>query len=97
MLVYVTIFTLGALTFYSLLYKSKLVPRFLSVWGILAAALMFVAVMLGMFSLGIFNSMPLMKAMVYFAPPIALNELTLSIWLIAKGFNSSAISAMAAK
>jgi len=97
MLVYITIFTLGALTFYSLLFKSKLVPRFLSIWGILAAGVMVVAVMMGMFSMGIFNNMPLMQAMVYFAPPIALNELTLSIWLIAKGFNASAISVMAAK
>jgi len=33
--------------------------------------------------------MPLMKGMVYFAPPVALNELVLSIWLIVKGFNLS--------
>ncbi len=97
MLFYVTIFSLGAITFYSLLFQSKLVPRFLSVWGILAAGLMVVAVILGFFSLGVFNSMPLMQAMVYFAPPIALNELTLSIWLIAKGFNSSALIQGAAK
>jgi hypothetical protein len=96
MLVYITIYALGAITFYSLLYTSKLVPRFLSVWGILATVLILVGAMLGMFSLGIFSSMPLMEAMKYFAPPVALNELVLSIWLIAKGFNSSAATSESA-
>ncbi len=91
--IYIIVFALGAMTFYYLLYKSKLLPRFLSVWGLLAAVLLFVGAMLGIFSLGLFSRMPLMKAMVYFAPPIALNELILSIWLIVKGFDASAIVA----
>jgi len=95
--IYIIVFTLGAMTFYYLLYKSKLVPRFLSVWGLLAAVLLFTGAMLGIFSLGMFSRMPLMKAMVYFAPPIALNELILSIWLIVKGFNPSAIVSESAK
>lgn len=97
MIIYITIYILGAMTFYYLLYKSKLVPRFLSIWGLLAAVLMFVGVTLALFSLGLFVNMPLMKGMVYFAPPIALNELVLSIWLIAKGFNLSAIASGSAK
>lgn len=91
MLIYITIYSLGALTFYSLLYKSKLLPNFISVGGLIAAVLMIVGALLGIFSLGIFAHAPLMTAMRYFAPPIALNELILSIWLIVKGFDSSGV------
>ncbi len=92
MIIYISVYILGAMIFYYLLYKSKLVPRFLSLWGLLAAILMFIGISLAIFSLGIFADMPLMKGMVYFAPPIALNELVLSIWLMVKGFNSPAVA-----
>lgn len=91
-IIYVMNYIGGAMAFYPLLYKSKLVPRFLSVWGILAVLLLLIGEIMGIFGLGIFSTMPLMKAFVYFAPLVALNELVLSIWLIAKGFNSPAIN-----
>lgn len=90
MVIYIIMYICGAAAFYSLLYKSRLVPQLLSVWGLLGTLLMFVGVVLGMFSLGVFENTPLMKGMLYFAPPIALNELALSIWLIFKGFCSAA-------
>ncbi len=90
-IIYIIIYICGAMAFYPLLYKSKLVPRFLSVWGISAVVLLLTGDILGMFGLGIFSKMPLMKGMIYFAPPVALNELVLSIWLIAKGFNTALI------
>ena len=55
--------------------------------------MLFAGAMLGVFSLGIFSRMPLMQAMVYFAPPVALNELVLAIWLVVKGFNPPALVA----
>ena len=85
---YILIFTLGGISFYSLLFKAKLIPRVLSIWGIAAVLILLAGAVLGLFGLGLFKSMPLMEGMVYFAPPIALNEFVLSIWLIAKGFNS---------
>ncbi len=80
--IYIFIFTLGASIFYYLLNKSQLVPRFLSVWGILGAIILFTGTLLSMLGL-----ISLSQAMNFFAPPIGLNELALSIWLIAKGFN----------
>lgn len=91
-ILYVIIFCLGALSFYSLLYKSKLVPRAISLWGFLAALLLLSAAIIGIYGLGVFSKMPFMQAMIYFAPPIALNEFFLGFWLIFKGFNESTIT-----
>jgi hypothetical protein len=38
-----------------------------------------------------------MKAMVYFAPPIAINEFVLALWLIIKGYNLPAMDFNALK
>jgi hypothetical protein len=96
-IIYIIIYALCGVTFYYLLYKSKLVPRFLSIWGLFAVALLFVGAILGLFSFGIFNRLSLMKAMVYFAPPIAINEFVLALWLIIKGYNSPAMDFNASK
>ncbi|GAJ05707.1 unnamed protein product [marine sediment metagenome] len=92
--IYVVVFTLGALMLYSVLYKSKLIPRFISAWGFIAAAVMLtgsVMIMVEMFteiSLGLELILTL---------PIAVNEMVLAIWLIVKGFNPSAIASGSAK
>jgi len=80
-------FIVGALILYSILYKSKLVPRFISVWGLIAVASLIAANVLGVpdptqgFNPG---------QILYF--PIMLSEALLAIWLIVKGFNPSAIA-----
>ena len=69
-------FGLGGILWYALFYRSKYIPRVLSVWGLVAVSLLFVAMVLGWFdvSVGIF----------FFLPTMIL-ELTLGIWLITKG------------
>lgn len=89
-LLYIIVYIIGALLFYYLLYKSKLIPRWLSGWGLFAVALLLIGALLYLF--GIFGTMPLMTVMPYFAPPIGLQEIVMSVWLIVKGFNSSAIA-----
>lgn len=84
--VYILTFVLGALLFYSLLYREVLVPKFLAIWGLLGTIVLFVGLVLGVFGLGVFSSETLLDGMAYFAPLIALNELVLAIWLISKGF-----------
>ena len=91
-LIYIIVFTLGALMFYYSLYKSKIIPRFISVWGFIAAVFLLTGALLGML-----NLIPLPKAMIFFGSPIALNEIILAVWLITKGFNSSAIPSVSAK
>lgn len=73
-------FGLGALMFYYMLYESKLIPRFISIWGLLGAAVVLANTMLDMFGLSLGSLGVLML----------LNELFLGAWLIVKGFNSSA-------
>ena len=79
-------FCLGATLYYIVFYQSRLVPRWLSGWGILAAALAFVAFLLGMF--GIIG--PLSTPEVVLAFPIAVQEMAIAVWLIFKGFSPSA-------
>ncbi len=85
------VFPLGALVLYSLLYGSKLIPRFISVWGLIAAAVLLGGSVLEMFEMFFELSEPLTEAVL--ATPIAVNEIVLAIWLIAKGFNPTAVTA----
>ncbi len=82
------VFSLGALIVYYLLYQSKLVPRFISVWGLIGATLLFVAGLLLMF--GLITPFSIVNTVL--SIPIAVQEMVLAVWLIVKGFNSSAIN-----
>ncbi|HDN59999.1 MAG TPA: DUF4386 family protein, partial [Candidatus Marinimicrobia bacterium] len=70
-------------------YQSKLIPRWLSVWGFIAAILLILANLLEITGL-ISGSMILYL-------PIILNEVVLAVWLIVRGFNPSAIASGSAK
>jgi hypothetical protein len=77
------IFGLGALLFYPLLYQANLIPRWLSAWGLIGTALVFVLGLVGMFG----------NFVVYLAIPIAVQELVMALWLIVRGFNPTAPAA----
>jgi hypothetical protein len=89
----VFVFGLGALIFYYLLYQSKLIPRWLSVWGIIAIILHLITGVLILFGLqsGFSTSNLIMNF------PIFLQEMVMAVWLIVKGFNPSAIASGSAK
>ena len=87
-------FGLGALMYYYVFYQSRLIPRWLSGWGLIAITLHLVAVFLTMFlQIDPFSNTPIMLLSI----PIGLNELTLAVWLIVKGFNPSAIASLPAR
>lgn len=77
-------FCLAALLFYYLLYRTRLVPRFISVWGLIAVALVLAWNLVEF--VGIHVSFGMVLAL-----PMILNEVFLGIWLVAKGFEPSAI------
>lgn len=80
------IFTLSALMLNYILYRTKLVPRFLAVWGFLGAALLLVGGVLNTF--GTLTDTSVAGNILFL--PIALQEMVFAVWLIAKGFNLSA-------
>jgi hypothetical protein len=75
-------FCLGALMFYYLWFKSRLIPRWLSGWGLIGAAISLTAALINMFG----------PSAEYLEFPLAVNEMVLALWLIVKGFDSSAIA-----
>ena len=90
------VFSLGALMIYYLFYQSKLIPRWLSVWGIIGALLYLAATLLNLFdpqhpTLSVGSGVGILMA------PLAVQEMVLALWLIVKGFNPSAIASGSAK
>lgn len=69
------------------LYDSKLVPRFITILGLIGGSLIFTCALLVMF--GIFLQVSMWGAI--FAIPIFAYEMSLAVWLIVKGFNSSVV------
>ncbi len=80
----IILFSLGALMLYYLLYTSQLVPRWLSIWGLIAILLHFATGFLDLFGL-MDSSMSGGTFILNF--PIFLQEMVMAVWLIVKGFN----------
>jgi hypothetical protein len=74
------VWSLSALILNYILYQSKLIPRWLSGWGLVGATLSFVVYLLQFFSINLGDILFL---------PIALQEMVFAVWLIIKGFNPS--------
>ncbi len=70
----------GGLLLCSLLYQSKLVPRFISIWGLIGYIVFISGTIFELFgcTIGVLLSIP-----------GGLFEISLSVWLIIKGFNIS--------
>jgi hypothetical protein len=74
---------LGGLPLYYLLYISHLIPRILSLWGLLGALLILLYGVLGLFGFDL--NIPVLNLL---AAPIAVQEMVFAVWLIVKGFNT---------
>ena len=72
--------------YYAIFYRSRLIPRWLSGWGIVGVILMLVACLSALFTRNPVTSY------VILALPIAVQEMVLAGWLIARGFNPSALA-----
>jgi hypothetical protein len=70
---------LGTIVYCRIFYKSKYVPRWLAIWGILAFFLMLMQSFVGIL-------VPNNSLMVFGAPAI-LFEITIGVWLLFKGIN----------
>ena len=85
-------FCIGAGSYYYVFYRSNLIPRWLSAWGLIALVLLFSAVMITLFDGEPYS---VSGGLIFLALPIALQEMVLAVWLIAKGFNPSALASPA--
>ncbi len=78
---------LGGLALNYMLYQLKLVPRWLSVWGLVGAAMVLLYGLISLFDLD----------PAILAAPIAVQEMVFAIWLIVKGFNPPEIDSESVK
>ena len=81
------VWSLSALLLNYLLYQSKFIPRWLSVWGLVGAALSFANYLPRFFGIDS------IEVLFY---PIAVQEMVFAVWLIVKGFNPSAVASESA-
>ena len=73
-------FSLGALMFYVLFYQTRLIPRWLSLWGVIGAVLYHIAGWTDLFGVD-------MGVLIF---PLAVQEMVMALWLIVKGFDKTA-------
>ena len=76
-------FSIGATIYYLVFYRSQLIPRWLSGWGLAGTALGLVAGLLVMFRV----TGTMLGFQVALNIPIGVQELVLAGWLILKGFS----------
>jgi hypothetical protein len=77
---------LGALLFYTMLYRTRLIPRFISIWGLVGVLVVFVNALMEMFGYPPGNLGFIML----------LNEVFMGLWLMIRGFNPNAVVAESA-
>ncbi|MHA2289252.1 MAG: DUF4386 domain-containing protein [Promethearchaeota archaeon] len=81
------VFALSAVVLNYILFQSQLIPRWLSGWGLIGGAAMFVVYILQLFGINLEFLFIL----------IAVQEMAFAVWLIVKGFNSTALASLNAK
>ncbi|MEU7895913.1 DUF4386 family protein [Nonomuraea sp. NPDC049152] len=77
-------FCLGALLLNYLLYRSRLVPRWIAGWALIAVVPYLAGACLVMF--GVLNPSSAVHTILF--SPLALNEMVLAGWLLTKGFRA---------
>jgi hypothetical protein len=86
-------FSIGALLYYIIFYRTKLIPRWLSGWGLVAAIMSMASVAL--VTVGLIAPFSTMQVILNL--PILPQELVLAAWLIVKGFNPSVVASKCLK
>jgi hypothetical protein len=76
-------FCTGATLYYLIFYRSQLIPRWLSVWGLVGTVLCLTAGLLVLFqSIAVLSSTQVVLSL-----PLGVQEMVLAVWLIVKGFS----------
>jgi uncharacterized membrane protein len=75
------VFCVGAVLFYVLLYRSRIVPRWITLWGFVGIPLYAAAYLLAMYGTIDSNS----SAQNLLQVPLGVQEMVLAVWMIARG------------
>jgi Domain of unknown function (DUF4386) len=78
------VFLIGATCLYLSFYRTRLIPRWLTVWGLIGVVLNLASALLHFFHVDISIGPSLVI-------PLAIQELVMGGWLIIKGFNQDAV------
>lgn len=78
------VFSIGAIIIYYVFLKTKLLPVWLSLWGLIGAILYFFTPILMMFDID-------SEFLQYI---LGVQEMVMAVWLIVKGFNQSAFNSL---
>jgi hypothetical protein len=84
------LFLIGATCLYISFYRTRLIPRWLTVWGLIGVVLYMAYAVLHLFHIDTGYEF-------YMEMVLAPQEMVMAAWLIVKGFNRSAIAALSAK
>ena len=82
------VFCLGAVMFYVLLFRSRIVPRWIVLWGLLAIPFYVAADVSAVYAVIGVNS----TAQNLLFVPLGVQEMVLAAWMIARGFRPAASS-----
>jgi Domain of unknown function (DUF4386) len=90
------VFSVGTLMIFALFYQTRLIPRWLSGWGLIGAVLYPIAKIVSMFS-PLHLATDIGVGIGLLLVPTAIQEMVFAVWMIVKGFNPSAIAYTSAK
>ncbi|MGI9529378.1 MAG: DUF4386 domain-containing protein [Acidimicrobiia bacterium] len=82
------VFGITALILNASMFRTLLVPRFISVWGLIGAALAICSSL----AIVLLDLDPFATTSILFFLPIAIQEMVMAVWFIVKGFNPESIN-----
>jgi len=89
------VFSIGSIMINFLLFQMRIIPRWLSGWGLAGSILYFIAPFASLLSPA-HPAFSLDTSIGFLIGPLALQEMVLAVWLLVKGFNPFAKPALAA-
>jgi hypothetical protein len=90
------VFSVGTLMIFALFYQTRLIPRWLSGWGIIGAVLYLIAKIVSMFS-PLHLAPEIGEGIGLLLVPTAIQEMVFAVWMIVKGFDRQRIAALSDK
>lgn len=82
--IFAIFFITGATFLYVIFYRTRLIPRWLSLWGLIGAVPYLAVAILSFFHVE-------SSALEFLQAPLAIQEIVMGLWLVIAGFNADAV------